>query len=128
MVHTELTTHCRDRAKMPCGIIRQSSYRHCGRANQLFTYRPAGDRRERACRSVSMRIDTLRLMTSARLVVVATDAMLHTAAFALSTPHVGLIVVCDQNGRAAGVVSKSDLVRHLTSMGTAEARISTLMS
>ena len=45
-----------------------------------------------------MHIDNLRLMTSARLVVVSTDATLRTAASALSNPHIGLIVVCDQNG------------------------------
>ncbi len=75
-----------------------------------------------------MRIDTLRLMTSARLVVVATDATVRTAAFALSNPQIGLIVVCDENERAVGVVSKSDLLRHLASMGVAEAPVFTLMS
>jgi CBS domain-containing protein len=75
-----------------------------------------------------MHIDNLRLMTSARLVVVSTDATLRTAASALSSPHIGLIVVCDENGEAAGVVSKSDLVRYLTSMGVTEAPVSTLMS
>ena len=68
-----------------------------------------------------MRIDALRLLTSARLVVIATDATVRTAASALSNPQIGLIVVCDEKGRAAGVVSKSDLVRHLASMGVAEA-------
>ena len=75
-----------------------------------------------------MRIDRLNLMTSARLVVIATDATVRTAASALSNPQIGLIVVCDEKGRAAGVVSKSDLVRHLASMGAAEAPVSTLMS
>lgn len=75
-----------------------------------------------------MRIDRLRLMTSARLVVIAADATLRAAASALSNPHIGLVVVCDENGRAAGVVSKSDLIRHLASMGVAEAPVSSLMS
>ncbi len=75
-----------------------------------------------------MRVDTLRPMTTARLAVIAVDATLRTAACALSKPHVGLLVVCDENRRAAGVVSKSDIVRHLTNVGVAEASVATLMS
>lgn len=75
-----------------------------------------------------MRIDALRPMISARLAVVPRDATLRTAAFFLSDPRIGLIVVCDDNGRAAGVVSRSDLVRHLMRLSAAEAPVSTLMS
>src|SRR5918997_4541533 len=75
-----------------------------------------------------MLIEALRPMTSARLVVIAVDATLRTAASALSNPHIGLLVVCDENRKAAGVVSKSDLVRHLASAGVAEAPIASLMS
>jgi hypothetical protein len=49
-----------------------------------------------------MRSDTLHQVTLARLAVIATDAMPRTAAVALSTPHAGLIVVCDKNGAVAG--------------------------
>ena len=75
-----------------------------------------------------MRIDTLHSRTSARLVVIDVDATVRTAASALSNPHIGLLVVCDENSRATGVVSKSDLVRHLAGAGVAEAPIGTLMS
>src|SRR5262245_27383811 len=75
-----------------------------------------------------MRVDALRPMISGRLVVIAADETLRTAAFALSNPHIGLVVVCDENRKATGVVSKSDIVRHLASMGVAQARVSTLMS
>ena len=75
-----------------------------------------------------MRIDSLHSRTSARLVVTAVDATVRTAASALSNPHIGLLVVCDENRKATGVVSKSDLVRHLASAGVAEAPIGTLMS
>jgi CBS domain-containing protein len=75
-----------------------------------------------------MRIDTLRLMTLARLVVVATAATLRTAASALANPRIGLIVVCDENRKVAGVVSKFDIVRHLANVGVAQAPVSTLMS
>jgi predicted transcriptional regulator len=75
-----------------------------------------------------MLIETIRSMTSARLVVIDIDTMLRGAARALSNPHVGLLVVCDENGRATGVVSKSDIVRHLASVGAIEAPVANLMS
>lgn len=75
-----------------------------------------------------MRIDHLGPMIAARLVVIAHDTPVRSAASALSTADIGLIVVCDDNGRAAGVVSKSDLIRHLATMGVAEAPVSILMS
>ena len=75
-----------------------------------------------------MRIDTLRNVTMARLALVPIHATLRAAAFALSTPHVGLVVVCDESGRTAGVVSKSDLVRQLALGGDAEAPVAAQMS
>jgi CBS domain-containing protein len=75
-----------------------------------------------------MRIDALHTMTLSRLMVISIDASLRAAASALSSPHIGLLVVCDKNSKAAGVVSKSDLVCHLASAGVAEAPIGTLMS
>jgi CBS domain-containing protein len=75
-----------------------------------------------------MRIETLRSITAARLAVIAVGASLRSAAAALSNPRIGLLVVCDERQRAAGVVSKSDIVRHLTSMGVTEAPVMTLMS
>ena len=75
-----------------------------------------------------MRIETLRQMTEARLAVVSVNATLRTAAAALSQPHIGLLVVCDENKAPAGVVCKSDIVRHLTDVGVAEAPVATLMS
>ena len=75
-----------------------------------------------------MLIEALRPMTSARLMVIAVDATLGTAASALSNPHIGILIVCDENRKAAGVVSKSDLVRHLSKVGVAEAPVAVLMS
>jgi len=75
-----------------------------------------------------MRVDTLNAMILNRLAVITVDATLRTAACALSKPHVGLLVVCEVNRRAAGVVSKSDIVRRLTVVGVAEASVATLMS
>jgi CBS domain-containing protein len=75
-----------------------------------------------------MRIETLRPMTAARLAVIAIDASLRNAAVALSNRHIGLLVVCDENRMAAGVVSKSDIVRHLSGVGVAETPVANLMS
>jgi CBS domain-containing protein len=75
-----------------------------------------------------MRIDALRAITSARLTVIDINATVRTAASAFSTPHIGLLVVCDANGNVAGVVSKSDLVRHLANIGVAEMSVVTIMS
>jgi CBS domain-containing protein len=75
-----------------------------------------------------MRIDTLHPMTSARLMVIDVDATLRTVAILLSNHGIGLVIVCHGNGEAAGVLSKSDLVRHLADSGSAETPAATLMS
>jgi CBS domain-containing protein len=74
-----------------------------------------------------MRIDNLGAATSARLAVIGVDATLQTAAFSLSRPGIGLVVVCSDT-RAAGVLTKSDLVRHLAAAGAADAPVALLMS
>jgi CBS domain-containing protein len=53
---------------------------------------------------------------------------LRSAALSLSKPAIGLVVVCHGSGEATGVLSKSDLVRHLANSGSAEAPVATLMS
>lgn len=74
-----------------------------------------------------MRIDSLDAVTSARLAVVDLDATLEAAACSLSRPGIGLIVVsCDAG--AAGVLTKSDLIRHLATAGAANAPAALLMS
>ena len=75
-----------------------------------------------------MQIDHLHSMTSPRLRVIGTDAKIRAAALALSKPDIGLVVVCHDNGAAVGVLSKSDLVRHLARSGSAGATAATLMS
>src|SRR5262245_4837611 len=49
-------------------------------------------------------------VTKARLAAIATNATLRNAAVALSSPHIGLVIICEENRIVAGVVSKSDLV------------------
>ena len=60
-----------------------------------------------------MLIDKLHALTSSRLAVVDVNATVQAAALSLSRPGIGLVVVCNGNGGAEGVLSKSDLVRHL---------------
>ncbi|RWD32557.1 MAG: CBS domain-containing protein [Mesorhizobium sp.] len=74
-----------------------------------------------------MLIDKLHTLTSTRLVVINFDAAVQTAARWLSRPGVGLIVVCNGYGCAEGVLSKSDLVRHLAG-STSIQPVSALMS
>ncbi|MCZ7447120.1 CBS domain-containing protein [Agrobacterium rhizogenes] len=74
-----------------------------------------------------MRIEKLYPMTSARLMVIDVAATLQVAALTLSNPGIGLAVVRGQGGKAAGVLSKSDLIRHLTD-GEQEASVESLMS
>ena len=74
-----------------------------------------------------MRIEKLYPMTSARLTLIDSGAPLRIAAQALSRPGIGLAVVGDRNGRAAGVLSKSDLIRHLTEQEQ-PTTVETLMS
>jgi CBS domain-containing protein len=76
----------------------------------------------------AMRIERLLHMTSARLVVVDANAMIRTAAASLSNRGIGLVVICNEDGKAAGVLSKSDLVRYLALPQALEPSVSTLMS
>ena len=75
-----------------------------------------------------MRVEGLSAVTSARLVVIGLNATLRTAARALSAPQIGLVVVCADGMEVAGVVTKSDLVRHLAVAGAAEVPVAGLMS
>ena len=75
-----------------------------------------------------MQIEQLKAITSDRLAVIDVDATLQVAALALAKPGTGLTVVSDQSGRAMGVLSKSDLIRHLAQTEPADAPVTTLMS
>jgi CBS domain-containing protein len=60
--------------------------------------------------------------------VIDINATLQAAAVSLSNAGIGLAVVSAENGKATGVLSKSDLIRHLTYREPAEASVVTLMS
>ncbi len=57
-----------------------------------------------------------------RLVTIGADALLIDAAKALSNPHVELVVVCESNGKAVGVITKADVVRRITHCRGTECR------
>jgi CBS domain-containing protein len=75
-----------------------------------------------------MLIEKLHALTSSRLAVIDFNATVHAAALSLSSPGIGLIVVCNASGAAEGVLSKSDLVRHLAGPTPPPSRVSALMS
>ncbi len=75
-----------------------------------------------------MFVKELKQAAAARLRVVAGSASVRSAALAFADRQVGLLVVCGDDDRAIGVVSKSDLVRHMASGGGRRSIISTMMS
>jgi CBS domain-containing protein len=75
-----------------------------------------------------MIVEDLRISTSRRLAAIAATATVRIAASALSQLHVGLLVVCNADGTVAGVVSNSDLVRHLAAEGHANTSLPCVMT
>jgi CBS domain-containing protein len=75
-----------------------------------------------------MFVERLHALTSSRLAVVGRDATVQDAALPLSRPGVGLVLVCNATGSLEGVISKSDLIRHLSSPNHASPPASALMS
>jgi CBS domain-containing protein len=57
-----------------------------------------------------------------RLITIETEALLVDAARALSGQHAELVVVCDSNGKAVGVITKADVVRRITNCQGAACR------
>ena len=75
-----------------------------------------------------MLISNLHAATCARLAMVGLDATPRTAALSLSRPGIGLVIVCSDTGAAAGVLTKSDLIRHISRAGAADAPLAQLMT
>lgn len=75
-----------------------------------------------------MYVGQLGSMTSARLTVIGIDATPCAAACSLARPGIGLIVVTGGNGQATGVLSKSDLIRHLADPDLPTTTVAALMS
>ena len=75
-----------------------------------------------------MRIKQLDPVTAGRLVTVDAKAPPRAAALLLAKPRIGLVVVCHGDGTAQGVLSKSDLIRHLANPGQDIRTVSALMT
>ncbi|MEQ1953963.1 CBS domain-containing protein [Mesorhizobium sp. CN2-181] len=75
-----------------------------------------------------MLIDRLHGLTSSRLAMIDLNATVQAAALSLSKPGIGLVVVCNAGGGTEGVLSKSDLVRHLAGPPSSTTAASDLMS
>ena len=74
-----------------------------------------------------MRIDQISPITLARLSVIDIDATLESAAIALTHPGIGLLIVSNNAGTATGVLTKTDLIRHISDRNR-PATVGTLMS
>ncbi len=59
------------------------------------------------------RVSSIATMTRSRLQTVRTNSPLREVAQLLSNTHISLVVVCDQDERMVGVVSKADVVRQI---------------
>ena len=66
--------------------------------------------------------------TAMRLKVMSEHSSVRVVADAFSDTPVGLVVICDDDGGAIGVVSKSDLVRHLARAGRIDVPVTTVMT
>jgi CBS domain-containing protein len=75
-----------------------------------------------------MIIEGLHLATAARMRVIAAGVSVRSAALAFADHQIGLLVVSGEDGRAVGVISKSDLVRHLAAGGAGKMPVSLVMS
>jgi CBS domain-containing protein len=75
-----------------------------------------------------MLISALACMTRARLRVLCERSPVQAAADAFAERHVGLIIIADESEAARGVLSKSDLVRHLAAAGRVDAPIAEVMT
>lgn len=58
-------------------------------------------------------INSIEDVARSRLVTVAVDALLAQVAALLSSSQISLVVVCDESGAAAGVITETILVRQL---------------
>jgi CBS domain-containing protein len=76
----------------------------------------------------AMRVERLAPLTASRLTLIDMGDTIQTAASSLSNPEIGLVVVRGDGGKAIGVISKSDLVRHLMNGAPASTSAMSLMS
>lgn len=75
-----------------------------------------------------MRVDAMLPVLQARLAVTRRDASLAEVANMLAKSGHDLLVVCDGVGFALGVITRSDIVRHLSVAGNTSALAEALMT
>jgi CBS domain-containing protein len=75
-----------------------------------------------------MKVADLGDVTTSRLRSLGDLNPIQLAADAFLDRRVGLIVICDEQRHARGVVSKSDLVRHLAAGGSVRASLAKVMT
>src|SRR3546814_18534725 len=68
------------------------------------------NRRTRKERHDVLKVERILPAARERLVTIKTDALLIDAARLLNGPQVNLVVVCDESGKMAGVITKADIV------------------
>ncbi len=73
-----------------------------------------------------MLVHSVLVEAQKRLVTIGADALLIDAAKALSNLHIELVVVCESDGKAVGVITKTDVVRRITHCHGVECRANVL--
>lgn len=58
-------------------------------------------------------VSSMETVARSRLVTVSVDALLKDVAKLLSNTHISLVVVCEADGRMAGVITKTNVVRRI---------------
>lgn len=56
-------------------------------------------------------VSSIEAVARSRLITVPVDALLRDVATLLSNTHISLVVVCETDGRMAGVITKTNVVR-----------------
>jgi CBS domain-containing protein len=75
-----------------------------------------------------MLVSDLTRQITARLRTLDRSFSVRDAADSFTDGRLGLVIVCDEVGLAVGVVSKSDLVRHLALRGDVDEPVTTVMT
>lgn len=75
----------------------------------LRTERPKEDRNNDV-----RKVDGILPKAQGRLATVSTDGLLIDAARLLNGPQFNLVVVCNDTGKMAGIISKTDVVSHIS--------------
>jgi CBS domain-containing protein len=75
-----------------------------------------------------MFVRDLTEQTRSRFKALDETSSVRVAADALASPRLGLVIVCSADERASGVISKSDLVRHLAVAGHVDLPVTKVMT